>query len=85
MFVTSVAGAVHSSGRASHSGHLRVGAGASRVVGKGVEDPIAKPKLLFDRERRVPEDPLIQFAGSTSPTASMREREVVEDEELART
>jgi len=53
--------------------------------GEGVEDPIPKPELLFDWKRWMPEDALIQLAGLTSPTASVREREVVEDEQFART
>jgi hypothetical protein len=52
-------------------------------VDERVQNLIAKPELLFDGQRPVPEDSLMQFAGSASSEAAVGEREVVEYEQLA--
>ena len=56
-----------------------------RPGGECVEDVVAEFDLFMSGERAMPEDALVELAGLTDSAASVREREVVEDEQLTGT
>ena len=47
------------------------------------QESVAKPELLLDWCRRVPEDALVEFAWLTGSTPPVSKRQVVEDEQFA--